>query len=85
MDETKDRFQIGRTKMITAFIKALGHVTDRDLVEELQGEFFDGHVEIKKSFGVMCLMAHVALPEGWDRWWETAQQADGPAFPPEPA
>lgn len=69
MDNTKDRFQAGRTEMITAFTKALGHIEDEDLRSELSGEFFDGHVEIKKAFGVMCLLAHVGLPEGWDRWW----------------
>ena len=69
MDNTKDRFNAGRTEMIAAFTKALGHVADEDLRSELSGEFFDGHVEIKKAFGVMCLLAHLKLPEGWERWW----------------
>lgn len=60
--------------MITAFTKALGHVADPDLRTQLSGEFFDGHVKIKQAFGVVCLLAHLKLPDGWDRWWSTADE-----------
>lgn len=66
MDELRDRFNHGRRDMLEAFLDlstlARRAGVDEEDVRQTHGQFFDGNVEIKKSFRVVVLLAEIRMP-----------------------
>lgn len=65
MDDTCDQFHAGRRLMVEAFVDlstlAMRAGADYDEITALHGRFFDGHVQIRRSFRVAVILARLRI------------------------
>lgn len=66
MDDIRDKFTGGRRAMIDAFVDlstlARRAGVGEDEITPLHGRFFDGNVQVKRTFNVLMLLAEVWRP-----------------------